>query len=220
MQAPAHITPYPPERSLVRLGVVVAIGIHIFLAVVTCLILYLMGIQSLKELLDKGGALASSGPAPEQPMVVELKLDDIKPPPTDVIEFQQQVLKPKPQPVIPKPPPTPPTVKPVVKTRPKITAPKATGAGNSDTVSNFVVGSSGFPHPSYPYNLLSAHIGGTVYVRVVFDSSGAASEADVVQSSGTPELDATTRNFILAHWKNASEANQVLTGPVIYQPPP
>ncbi len=217
-QATAQITQYPQEPFRVGRGVVIAVGIHLLAAVVTCLILYFLGIQSLKELLDKGGAIASSGPAPEQTMVIELKLDDIKPPPADHIEFVQQILKPKPQPVIPKPPPVPVPPKPVVITKPRYTAPKATGSGNSNAVSAFVLGSSGLPHPSYPVQALDAREGGTVEMRVAFDGSGGVASAEVVGSSGVTLLDSWTRNFIYGHWKNAGLANQTFTVPVIYDP--
>ena len=201
-----------------RRGVLIAIGIHLFLATVAGLILYFLGIQSLKELLDKGGAIASSGPAPEQPMVIELKLDDIKPPPTDQIEFMQQILKPKPEPVVPKPPPEPVPAKPVVVAKPRFTAPKATGSGNSNVVSAFILGSSGLPHPGYPVEALDAREGGTVEMRVVFDAGGGVADAEVISSSGVILLDTWSRNFIYAHWKNAGLANQTFTVPIIYDP--
>jgi len=214
-QLTAQINQYPREPYHVGRGVLISIGLHLFVAGTACLILYLLGIQSLKELLEKGGAIASSGPAPEQAMVVELKLDDIKPPPTDHIEFIQQILKPKPEPVIPKPPPVPP--KPVL-IKPRFTAPKATGSGNSNAVSAFILGSSGLPHPSYPVEALDAHEGGTVQMRVVFDGSGGIATAEVIGSSGVTLLDSWTRNFIYGHWKNAGLANQTFTVPVIYDP--
>lgn len=198
-------------------GISIAIFLHLFVATMVCLIMYILGIQSLKELLEKGGAIASSGPAPEQPMIIDLKLDDIKPPPTDQIEFMQQILKPKPEPVIPKPPPKP-IPKPVVKIQPKFTAPKATGSGNSNTVSAFVLGSSGLPHPNYPYQALAAHEGGTVDMHVVFDGSGGISSAEVTGSSGYSILDASTRTFIYSNWKNAGMANRTVNVPIVYDP--
>ena len=71
-QVKAILTAYPPDQTRVGRGLSIAIGLHIFAAVVVCLILYILGIVSLKELLEKGGAIASSGPAPEQQMIVEL----------------------------------------------------------------------------------------------------------------------------------------------------
>jgi TonB family protein len=217
--ATAQLTQYPPDQTRVGRGILIAIGFHVFAAALICLILYILGIVSLRELLEKGGAIATSGPAPEQQMIVELKLDDIKPPPTDHIEFVKQVLIPKP---IPKPiPPPKPVTKPVpkvVKVQPKYTAPRATGQGNSNAVSGAIAGTSNLPHPSYPYDALQAGLGGTVTVHVVFDASGGISSADIAGSSGVTELDTYTRNFIYGHWKNASLANRTYTVPIVYDP--
>ncbi len=212
---------YPKEPSRLGLGVAIALGLHLALAGVLCLFFLFFGIGSLKELLEQGGSIATSGPAPEQTLIVELKLDDLKPPPTDRIEFIQQILKPKPQPVLPKPEPKPEPqpVKPIVAAKPKFTAPKATGSGTSDTVSSLVVGTSGFPHPPYPYQALSQHLGGTVMMRVSFDGGGAVSAAQVIQPSGVAVLDASSRNFILGHWKNASMAGRTVVVPIKYVPP-
>ena len=166
--------------------------------------------------MEKGGAIASSGPAAEQPVVMELDLDKLVPPPTDQIEFIKQILKPKPVPIVPKPPEPKPVPKPVVKIKPHFTAPKATGSGVSNTVSNFVLGSSGFPHPGYPYEARAANESGTVRMHVVFDSAGNVVAADVVSSSGYSILDFSTRDFILANWKNPAEANQTVNVPITY----
>ena len=216
-QAIAVLTKYPPDQTRLGRGLAIAIGVHFFAAALVCLILYLLGIISLKELLEKGGAIASSGPAPEQ-MVVELKLEDILPPPTDQIEFIKQILKQKPVVVPPKPPEPKPIPKPVPKLQSKFTAPKATGAGQSNAISAAIAGTSGLPHPSYPYEALQAGEGGTVQMRVEFDSSGGIASAEVVGSSGVTLLDTWTRNFIYAHWKNAGLANKTFTVPVIYDP--
>jgi len=216
-QATAQLTRYPREPLRLGRGALIAIGIHLFAAIAVCVISYLLGIQSLKELLEKGGSLASSGPAPEQPMVIELKLEDIQPPPTDHIEFIRQILKPKPVIVKPPPPPPKPTPeKPVVKTKPRFTAPKATGSGNSSTVSSFVLGSSGLPAPGYPYEAREAGEAGTVVMQVEFDASGGVGSANVVRSSGVELLDNSTRLFIYGHWKNSSLANKLIEVPVTY----
>jgi TonB family protein len=218
-QATAQLSQYPPDETRVGRGVLIAIGLHAFAAAIICLILYILGIVSLKELLQKGGAIASSGPAPEQQMIVELKPDDIKPPPTDHIEFAKQILIPKPIPKpIPPPKPVPKPVPKVVKVQPKYTAPRATGQGNSNAVSGAVAGTSNLPHPSYPYDALQAGEGGTVLMHVVFDASGGIASAEIANSSGVTELDVNTRNFIYGHWKNASLANHVYNVPIVYDP--
>jgi len=218
VQSTAQLSHYPPEELHVARGIVISFVIHVVVAGLICLILYLLGIVSLRELLEKGGAIASSGPAPEQPVVMQLDLDKLVPPPTDQIEFIKQILKPKPVPIVPKPPEPKPIPKPVVKTKPHFTAPKATGSGNTNAVSGAIAGTSGLPHPSYPYEALQAGEGGTVLMRVVFDSTGGISSAEVAGSSGVVLLDTWTRNFIYAHWKNAGLANQTYTVPVIYDP--
>jgi TonB family protein len=204
-------------------GFLISVGVHLSLAVLICLILYLLGIVSLKELLEKGGSIASSGPAPEQPMIVELKLDKILPPPTDHIEFIKQVLKKQPPAVVPKPTPMKKIItaikQAIAKVLPKrFTAPKATGAGNSEGVAAFREGTSGFPYPSYPYEALQAGEGGTVRMHVVFDSGGRVASAEVVSSSGVTVLDTWTRNFIYGHWGNPSVANQSVNVPIVYDP--
>ncbi len=223
---PADLTKYPPEDSRVVRGIAISVGLHFFVAAIVCLILYLLGIVSLRELMAKGGAIASSGPAPEQPMTIDIKLDDLLPPPTDNPEFVKEVLKEKPIPVVvPKPPevkpPTPvakPVAKPVVKTKPAFTAPKATGSGNSIAVSGAVAGTSGLPHPSYPQEALQQNEGGTVRLHVVFDGSGGIASADVSGSSGVILLDTWTRNFVYAHWKNPGLAGRSYDVPFVYDP--
>jgi hypothetical protein len=223
----SQLAQYPQDELRMGRGFLIAVGAHLFLAALICLILYLLGIVSLTELLEKGGSIASSGPAPEQPMIIELKLDKVLPPPTDHIEFIQQILKPKeiPKPVPPKPKPTPiqkiiiAIKKEIATVVPKrFTAPKATGSGNSSAVSGFVKGTSGFPYPTYPYEDLQAGEGGTVQMHVVFDGGGAVTSADVVSSSGVTSLDTWTRNYIFGHWKNASAANQSVNVSIIYDP--
>jgi TonB family protein len=220
----SQLAQYPRDELRMGRGLLIAVGVHLFLGALICLILYLLGIVSLKELLEKGGSIASSGPAPQQPMIIELKLDKILPPPTDHIEFIKQILKPK---EIPKPIPKPTPIQKIVtaikheiaKVLPKrFTAPKATGSGNSSSVSGFIKGSSGFPYPNYPYDALQAGEGGTVQMHVVFDAGGGVASADIVSSSGIIELDTSTRNFIYGHWKNASVANQSVNVSIIYDP--
>jgi TonB family protein len=219
----ASLNHYPPEELHVARGILIAVALHFFVAALICIILYLMGIVSLRELMEKGGALASSGPAPEPQMTIVLSLDNIQPPPTDQIEFIKQILKIKPPPVVlPKPPepkPAPkPTPRPIAKTKPHFTAPKATGSGNSSSVSSGIAGTSGLPHPPYPYDALQAGEGGTVVMHIIFDSGGAISSAEITSSSGVSILDVSTRNFVYGHWKNGALANQSYNVPFIYDP--
>jgi TonB family protein len=208
------LSQYPREHQHVGRSVAVSIFLHLTIAALVCLITYWLGITSLKDLLSKGGAIAESGPAPEQPMTVELQLEDIAPPPTPNPEFIQQTIKPKVA-----PPPVPikkPDVKPVPK--PRYTAPNAKGEGKTQNVSPARLGTSGLPYPSYPAEALNRHEGGTVGIRVVFGPDGSVSSADITESSGVTLLDVSTRNFVYGHWKNASLANQTIHIPVIYDP--
>jgi periplasmic protein TonB len=207
------ISQYPKEDIRVRRGVVIAIGIHVFLAALVCLVTYLMGITSLKELLDKGGSIATSGPAPEEPMTVELLLDEVPPPPVQNPEFIQEIVKPKVQPVVP---PKKLDLKPVDKPKPRYTAPNAKGTGRTNTVSKFVVGSSGLPHPPYPVAALDAHQEGTVRLHILFDGSGNVSDVNVTSSSGVILLDVSARNFIKGNWHNITFANQTVDVPIVY----
>ena len=207
------ISSYPKEDVRVRRGVVIAIGIHLFLAALVCLATYLMGIQSLKELLDKGGSIPTNGPAPEEPITVELEYEDITPPPVQNPEFIQKIVKPRVQPAVPQKTPEP---KPANKPKPRYTAPNATGSGKTDTVSKFVAGTSGFPHPPYPVVALNAHQEGTVRLHILFDDGGAVREVHITRSSGVLLLDVSARNFIKENWHNVSFANQTVDVPVIY----
>jgi TonB family protein len=210
------LSQYPKEHKHIRRSVAIAVGAHIFVGALVCLITYWLGITTLKELLEKGGAIAETGAAPEEPMTVELQLDDTPPPPTPNPLFIKEIVKPK---VVPPPvPPKKPEPKPVNKPRPRYTAPNAKGQGITQNVSAARVGSSGLPSPSYPQSALNAHEGGTVGMRVVFDSGGGVASADVVSSSGVTILDVSTRNFIYGHWKNASLAGQTVHIPIIYDP--
>jgi TonB family protein len=149
-------------------------------------------------------------------MMVELKLEDIPPPPTDHIEFMRQIVKQEVTP--PKPPELKPTPKPVPKVQPRFTAPKATGSGNSMAVSAFAKGTSGLPIPGYPQEALQAGEGGTVLMHVTFGPSGEIENAEVSNSCGVTLLDTWTRNFIYGHWKNASMAGRDVHVPIIYDP--
>jgi TonB family protein len=206
---------YPREHKHVGRSVALAVLLHVFIAALVCLITYWLGITTLKDLLSKGGAIAESGPAPEEPMTVELQLEDITPPPTPDPLFIKEVVKPK---LVPPPQIKKPVVKPDTKPKPRYTAPNAKGEGKSTAISVARVGSSGLPHPSYPAEALSEHEGGTVGMQVVFGSDGSVSSADVRESSGVTILDSWTRNFVYGHWKNATLANSTIHIQIIYDP--
>ncbi len=158
--------------------------------------MYGLGFTTLKDLLTKGGSIAESGPAPEEPMTVELVTLDEFPPPTPNPEFVKEVVKPKPI------PPPPLVQKPVIKPEPRPNvAPNAHGEGKSQNVAVARVGSSGLPSPSYPYEALARREGGTVGMEVVFGPDGSVQSATILESSGVAILDVSTRNFIYGHWK-------------------
>ena len=210
------INQYPPEQLYVRWGAFGSFGIHIFVAGVIVLIAFLTHVKSLEQLMKESGSIATNGPAPEQPMEVILQPDDLPPPPpTDNPEFIREIEKPKsvvtpPQAVIPKP---------VVQVQPKYTAPKATGSGESNTVSKLIVGSGGFPAPGYPLEAEVRHQAGTVVVNIQFNSEGSVSEAEVIESSGVSILDANARSWIRSHWHNASFASRSVSVPITYRLP-
>jgi TonB family protein len=208
------ISQYPKETLHVPRSVGISIGIHVVIAGLVCLMFYLWGITSLRELMLKGGAIAETGPAPEQ--TIEIQLEDITPPPTDHVEFKKEIIKPKVEP--PKTPP-PPKIPPKPQEAPKrFTAPNAHGEGITNRVSTAQVGDSGLPKPSYPFAALSRRIAGTCHIRVTFDSSGAASELTINQSSGSSLLDTNTREFVLSHWKNPQLAGGTYNFPIVYDP--
>jgi TonB family protein len=101
--------------------------------------------------------------------------------------------------------------------KPRYTAPKATGSGESASVSRVVLGSSGFPRPGYPYQARIHHQTGTVSIGIQFDASGEAGDVEVIESSGVPLLDSSTCDFIRSHWHNESFAGRRVTVPVEYQ---
>jgi hypothetical protein len=171
-----HLSQYPKEHKHVGRSVAIAVFIHLFIAALVCLITYWLGIMTLRDLLEHGGSIAETGAAPEEPMTVELVLEDITPPPTPNPLFIKEVVKPKivPPPVIKKP-----VVKPDTKPQPRYTAPNAHGAGKSQNLSVARVGSSGLPAPSYPQEAYNEHEGGTVGMIVVFGSDGSVSSAEV-----------------------------------------
>ena len=153
-------------------------------------------------------------------MEVELRPPDLPPPPPTVNpEFIKQIVLPKPVVVPPQPVPVaPPPPRPVpVVHKPHFTAPHATGTGETASVSQLVLGSSGFPRPGYPYEARLRHQSGTVVVGIQFDSEGRPADVEIDTSSGVSVLDSSTRSFIQANWRNESFAGRRVTVPVEYQ---
>jgi periplasmic protein TonB len=213
----AGITRYPTEQVFLRHGATGSLGLHFSVAGLIMLIAFLTHIKSIEQLMAEGGSIAQNGPAPEQSIEVVLRPDDLPPPPpTPNPEFIKQVELPKP--VVAPPPPVPitPPPKPVIVAKPRYTAPKATGTGESASVSRLVVGSSGFPKPSYPYQAQVRHQAGTVTISIQFDSAGSVDDVDVVESSGVPLLDSATLSFVRSYWHDESFAGRRATVPVEY----
>jgi protein TonB len=220
MAHPASLTRYPAEEIYLRHGATASFGLHIFVGSVIVLIAFLTHIKSIEQLMAEGGSIAQNGPAPEENIEVLLRPDDLPPPPPTVNpEFIKQVELPKPVVVPPPPVPVTPQPKPVIVNKPRFTAPKATGTGESASVSRLVVGSSGFPQPGYPYQAQARHQTGTVSVSILFDASGSVSDVEVIESSGVGILDSSTQNFIQSHWHNESFAGRRVTVPVEYRMP-
>ncbi len=196
-----------------RWGALGSVGLHLLVIAGVLLIAFLTHVKSLEELMRESGSIAQSGPAPEQPMEVVLQPDDVPPPPPTLNpDFIRQIEKPKPVVI---PPPQPVVVKkPVVQVKPRYTAPKATGTGESETVSRLVVGSANFPQPGYPYEAQARRQTGTVLISIQFDGSGNAADVSVIQSSGVSILDSSARIFIRSHWKDARFAGQTKTVPI------
>ena len=71
------------------------------------------------------------------------------------------------------------------------------------------------PHPNYPYAARNRGETGTVIVSVLFDSKGKVSRVDIQQSGG-PDLDFSTRSFILHHWRAPLLAGEIAIVPVVY----
>ncbi len=214
----ARFTSYPPEKVFIRQGATAAFGLHLFVAGLIVLVAFLTHIKSIEQLMAEGGSIAQSGPAPEENIEVLLRPDDLPPPPPTVNpEFIRQIELPKPVAVPPPPKPVTPPPKPVPVAKPRFTAPKATGSGESASISRLVVGSSGFPQPGYPYQARVRHQSGTVSVAIQFDSAGSVSDVEILGSSGVPDLDSNTVTFIQAHWHNEGFAGRHATVPIEYQ---
>ncbi|MCE0497408.1 MAG: energy transducer TonB [Methylacidiphilales bacterium] len=217
MAHPASLTRYPAEQIYLRHGATASLGLHLLVAGTIVLIAFLTHVKTIEQLMAEGGSIAQSGPAPEENIEVELRPDDLPPPPPTVNpEFINQVELPKPV-VVPPPPVIVPPPKPVVVNKPRYTAPKATGTGESANISHLVVGSSGFPQPGYPYEAEVHHQTGTVFVGIQFDAQGNAGDVEVIGSSGVSILDSSTRSFIRSHWHNENFAGQHVTVPVEYR---
>ena len=218
MSEAARITDYPKEQKYIRWGATGSFGLHLTVAGIVVLIAFLTHIKSIEQLMAEGGSIAQNGPAPEENIEVLLRPEDLPPPPpVDNPEFIKQVELPKPEVIPPPPVPVPPKPKPIVVNKPRFTAPKATGTGESASVSRLVVGTSGFPQPGYPYQAQIRRQTGTVRISILFDASGSVSDVNVIESSGVSILDSSTQSFIQSHWRNASFAGRRVTVPIEYR---
>ena len=81
---------------------------------------------------------------------------------------------------------------------------------------SYAPGSSVLPHPPYPSEARDLRQTGTVMVSVEFDARGSVSQARVLQSSGVPVLDSSTRTFIRDHWHSLAYAGQTVNVPIQY----
>lgn len=217
MSHPASLRNYPGEQIYLREGATASFSLHLLVASLVVLIAFITHIKSIQQLMAEGGSIAQNGPAPQE-LEVELRPEDIPPPPPTVNpEFIRQVELPKPVVIPPPPVPVTPPPKPVVVAKPRFTAPKATGSGESASVSRLVVGTSGFPQPAYPYQAMVRHQTGTVSIAIQFDGSGSVSDVEVTGSSGVPILDSSTISFIQSNWHNPSFAGRHATVPIEYR---
>jgi TonB family protein len=209
---------YPGEEIYIREGATASFSLHLLVAGLVVLVAFLTHIKTIEQLMAEGGSIAQNGPAPQETMEVELRPEDLPPPPPTVNpEFIRQIELPKPVVTPPPPVPVPPPPKPVIVAKPRFTAPKATGSGDSASVSRLVVGTSGFPQPSYPYQAEVRGQTGTVSVAVQFDGSGSVADVEVTTSSGVPILDSATTSFIQANWHNPGFAGRHATVPIRFE---
>jgi TonB family protein len=160
---------------------------------------YFHHIKSLRDMMT-----ASITQLPIEQIQILLIDDKKPPPPTDHPLWIKQLIIPK-----VKPPPPPPPPKPKPKPKPQMVR----------VVPKLIVGSNSLPSPSYPAEAYQQHIQGTVMIQVSFDGTGAVSDAEVVESSGSALLDSETRHFILEHWKSLAFAGQTQTVPIQYVMP-
>ena len=217
MAQSSTLTQYPPEQYYVRWGAAGSFGIHLFVASTILLIAFLTHVKTLEQLMKESGSIATTGPAPEEPMEVVLQPDDTPPPPPIVNpDFVREIEKPKPVVV---PPPPVPVKKVVAQVKPRYTAPRATGTGETNTVSRLVVGSNQFPQPPYPVEAEMKHQTGTVNVNIQFDGGGRVAEVEVSSSSGVSILDSNTRSWIRSRWHDTSFAGQTVSVPITYRMP-
>ena len=209
------LSQYPPEHAYFRWGSAGSIGLHALVVGVVLLVAFLTHVKTLEELMKDSGSIATNGPAPDEPMEVVLVPDDTPPPPpVDNPEFVRKIEKPKPVVV---PPPVPQPVKQVVaKAKPHYTALRATGDGQTNTISKLVVGSSEFPQPPYPVEAEMKHQTGTVNVSIQFDGDGHVADVEVIDSSGPSIFISNTRSWIRSRWHDAQFAGQTVSAPIRY----
>ncbi|HWA02947.1 MAG TPA: TonB family protein [Rhizomicrobium sp.] len=84
---------------------------------------------------------------------------------------------------------------------PPVTMPVAppAAAAAADTQASSIANT----HTTPPYPPMARKLGaqGTVRLRLTISAQGTVTAADVVQSSGVPELDRTAVAWVIAHWK-------------------
>jgi TonB family protein len=86
----------------------------------------------------------------------------------------------------------------------------------TSAAASYAPGSSVLPHPPYPPEARDLRQTGTVMVSVEFDEQGSVIQARVLQSSGVPVLDSSTRLFIRDHWHSLAYAGQTVNVPIRY----
>ena len=166
-------------------------------------------------------------PTPPVPPTPETSVAVSTPPPVP------ELKPPPPENALPVLPPTPPTTHPTHTVAQKKFAshpppPSHPVASTSTThtqspttrqsaASTYTPGPSDLPHPPYPIEAQSEHKTGTVLLNVAFNHAGRVTSAEVVQSSGVPILDSSTRSFILTNWHCLAYAGQTISVPVQYQ---
>ena len=147
--------------------------------------------------------LVITAPPPPIPQVIET------PPPEAVPVLANPTPKPKPAPPRPIIHHTAEHVAKAAPAKPKSITP-------APFESSYAPGENIFSHPPYPEEAQDMGETGTVVMLVTFNLAGDVTQAKVIQSSGAPLLDSSTRTFILAHWHSTTYAGQTITQPVRY----
>jgi protein TonB len=96
---------------------------------------------------------------------------------------------------------TPPDIVIETPVQPPVTMPVAPPAQPvaADTAATSITST----HTTPPYPPMARKLGeqGTVKLKLTISTSGAVVAADIVQSSGFPDLDQTALSWVMAHWK-------------------